>query len=420
MIYSQVCDETGCQTEDTSFVMDPSRRGLMSVADNEQTNCRTSDGYDPVLCPDGLTCAENCAISGFTQEDYDVKWGISSEGNAITFRYLTDYTIGGGGYLLATEDKYKMFKMKNREIAFDVDMSKLPCGLNGALFFVEVEEDGGMASYPSNKAGAKYGLGVCDGQCKHDLTYYGGKVNVDGYAEEGACCFEFDLWEANAWATAYTTHGCSIQGYYLCTGTECGDGDDRYNGVCDKDGCLYNSFKLNDHFFYGANESFVIDTRRPFTVVTQFVTVDGTDSGDLNEVRRIYVQDNIVIENSFANYHGLENYNSISDDFCADLTAYIGGANYAASVGGMKGIGDALDRGVVLDFALWADSGSYMLWLDGLFPPDADPATPGALNGPCPADSGRPDDIIVDYPDAAITFSNIKYGTIGSTFRRKL
>ncbi len=40
-------------------------------------------------------------------------------------------------------DKYYMFKLKNKEFTFDVDVSQLPCGLNGALYFVEMEEDGG-------------------------------------------------------------------------------------------------------------------------------------------------------------------------------------------------------------------------------------------------------------------------------------
>ncbi|KAF2364174.1 Glycoside hydrolase family 7 [Trinorchestia longiramus] len=412
---SQVCDETGCVTEETSFVMDASRRWLYSVADNGQTNCLGSEGYDPVLCPDDLTCAQNCAVAGVTQEQYDVTYGITTEGNSITLRYHTDSTTGSNGYLLATEDTYKMFKLKNREFTFDVDMSKMPCGLNGGLFFAEFEEDGGMASYPTNLAGAKYGIGTCDGQCKHGIAYYAGKVNIDYYSDEGVCCFELDIWEANAWAAAYTTHGCSIDGYYLCSGTECGD-EDRYSSVCDKDGCGYNSFKLNDHFFYGANDSYVVDSRRPFTIVTQFVTSDGTDAGDLVDIRRLYVQDGVVIENSYVNYPGLEEYNSISDRFCADFTSYLGATDYTPNVGGLKKIGEVLDRGVVLNFALWSDSGSYMLWLDGVYPVGADPSQPGVWNGPCSADSGRPDDILANYPDSALTISNIRSGSIGSTY----
>ncbi|KAF2364175.1 Glycoside hydrolase family 7, partial [Trinorchestia longiramus] len=412
---SQVCDENGCITEDTSFVMDPSRRWLYSVADNGQTSCQTSEGLDPILCPDDLTCAENCAVVGVTQEQYDEGYGITTDGSSITLRFITDSTIGSNGYLLATEDKYKMFRMKNREFTFDVDMSKMPCGLNGGLYFTEMEEDGGMASYPSNKAGAKYGLGSCDAQCSHGHGYYAGKISTDYYTDEGVCCFEFDLWEANAWAASYTTHGCSIDGYYLCTGTECGD-DDVYTSVCDKYGCGYNTFAMNNHYFYGANDTYIVDSRRPFTVVTQFITSDGTDSGDLVEIRRLYVQDGIVIGNPNVNYPGLEGYDALSDGFCSDYSSFVGGMDYTPSVGGLTKAGEALDRGVVLNFATWTDSGSYMLWLDGVFPPGSDPSEPGHWNGPCSEDSGRPDDIIANYPDTTLIISNIKSGTIGSTF----
>lgn len=178
--------------------MGPSRRWFYSVADNGQTPCLTGDGYDPVLCPDGATCAQNCALGGVSKEDLDVKFGTSSDGNALTMRYHTDTTTSADGYLLAaSEDKYRMFRLKNREFTFDVDMSKLPCGMNGALFFVEMEEDGGTASYPNNQAGAKYGVGGCDAQCKHDNPYFAGQVNIDGTSEYGVCCFEMDIWEAN-------------------------------------------------------------------------------------------------------------------------------------------------------------------------------------------------------------------------------
>ena len=43
-----------------------------------------------------------------------------------------------------------MFKLKNREFTFDEDVDNLPCGLNGALYFVEMDFDGGMTNYPTN------------------------------------------------------------------------------------------------------------------------------------------------------------------------------------------------------------------------------------------------------------------------------
>lgn len=60
------------------------------------------------------------------------------------------------------KDKYEMFKLLNKEFTVDVDESNMPCGINGALYFVEMPEDGGEAGFPGNKAGAAYGTGYCD------------------------------------------------------------------------------------------------------------------------------------------------------------------------------------------------------------------------------------------------------------------
>ena len=57
-------------------------------------------------------------------------------------------------------DDYMMFKLINRELTFDVDTSTVECGMNGALYLVEMEQDGGMKG--NNKAGAAYGTGYCD------------------------------------------------------------------------------------------------------------------------------------------------------------------------------------------------------------------------------------------------------------------
>lgn len=37
--------------------------------------------------------------------------------------------------MLDDEYNYKMFNLINKEFTFDVDVSELPCGLNGALYF---------------------------------------------------------------------------------------------------------------------------------------------------------------------------------------------------------------------------------------------------------------------------------------------
>jgi hypothetical protein len=95
---------------------------------------------------------------------------------------------------LINGNKYEMFKLKNQEFTFDVDVSGLGpyhdcdqsghrelthvpgCGINGALYFVKMDADGGLAKYSTNKAGAPYGTGYCDAQCPRDLKFIAGKV----------------------------------------------------------------------------------------------------------------------------------------------------------------------------------------------------------------------------------------------------
>ena len=86
--------------------------------------------------------------------------------------------------------------------------------------------------------------------------------------------------------------GAAAGGSYKCQGTECGDDDkgERDLGVCDKSGCDFNPYRLGATDFYGNSSSFSVDTTKPFTVVTQWITSDGTDTGDLIEIRRKYVQ----------------------------------------------------------------------------------------------------------------------------------
>ncbi len=55
------------------------------------------------------------------------------------------------------------------------------CGLNGAVYFSQMDEDGGLSKFSTNKAGAKYGTGYCDSQCPRDIKFINGEANVDGW-----------------------------------------------------------------------------------------------------------------------------------------------------------------------------------------------------------------------------------------------
>lgn len=130
--------------------------------------------WDSTLCPDPETCAQNCALDG---ADYQGVYGIDASGGSLSLTLVTGSNVGSRVYLMAAGDEeYEMFHLKNREFTFDVDVSNLPCGLNGALYFVEMDEDGGLSEYAGNKAGAKYGTGYCDAQCPQDIKFINGEV----------------------------------------------------------------------------------------------------------------------------------------------------------------------------------------------------------------------------------------------------
>ncbi|EJD53243.1 Exocellobiohydrolase [Auricularia subglabra TFB-10046 SS5] len=421
----QKCTGSGSSVLDRSIVLDANWRWLHTTTG--YTNCYTGNTWNTTLCPDGETCAQNCALDG---ADYSGTYGISTSGNALTLNFITNgqqKNIGSRVYLLASESKYEMFKLLNQEFTFDVDVSNLPCGLNGAVYFSQMTEDGGMADlheFSTNKAGAKYGTGYCDSQCPHDIKFINGVANVEGWAASpndtnagtgnyGACCAEMDIWEANSISAAVTPHPCTQLGLTRCTGNDCGDGDNRYGGICDKDGCDFNSFRMGEKDFYGPGST--VDTKQKITVVTQFLTSTNSSSGTLSEIRRVYVQNGNVIANSKTNFPGIDAYDSVSTDFCTDQKTLFGDTNSFQDKGGLQQMGAAMAEGMVLVLSIWDDHAVNMLWLDSDYPTDADAFKPGISRGTCATTSGKPTDV-EQQTGIKVTYSNIRFGDIGSTY----
>merc|ERR1712156_1234189 len=234
------------------------------------------------------------------------------------------------------------------------------------------DADGGKSKY--SNAGASHGLGYCDAQCPHDLKFINGEANAEdwkpsetdvnaGTGKYGSCCTEIDIWEANSISTAYTMHSCSTDGQTRCEGTDCGDnGPDRFKGLCDKNGCDLQSYRLGNKNFFGPGSEFTVDSTKPITVTTQFMTNDGT--------------------------------------------------NFLEK-GGLGQIEKAIDAGVVLVMSLWDDHYANMLWLDSTYPVDS--TDPGAARGTCSTDSGVPADVEKEQADSSVIFSDIRFGPIGST-----
>jgi cellulose 1,4-beta-cellobiosidase len=221
-----------------------------------------------------------------------------------------------------------------------------------------------------------------------------------------------DIWEANSISTAYTAHPCTVQGQYRCSGSQCNTPTDRYNGVCDPDGCDFNPYRMGNENFFGLG--LTVDTTKAMTVVTQFITSDNTTNGNLTEIRRIYVQDGNVIQNSKVNIPSMSAYDSITEQFCTSQKIAVGDPNSFESKGGMAGVEAALRNGMVLALSIWDDQQAQMLWLDSTYPVNSTKL--GAVRGTCGTISGLPKDVEADNANASVTYSNIKIGDIGSTF----
>ena len=148
-------------------------------------------------------CTEACVIEGVG--DYERSYGVNASGDSLTLDYVTrvdfsknvgkpisesDFSnpcdpssnyrlrlhLGSRLYLMAETTRYEMFTLMDHELAFDVDLSSLECGVNGALHFLKMDEDGGASRYPANSAGAEYGAGYCGSACSQDLRFVAGKV----------------------------------------------------------------------------------------------------------------------------------------------------------------------------------------------------------------------------------------------------
>jgi len=232
-----------------------------------------------------------------------------------------------------------------------------------------------------------------------------------GVGGHGSCCAEMDIWEANAVSTAVTPHSCSTIEQSRCDGDGCGGtySADRYAGVCDPDGCDFNSYRMGVKDFYGKGKT--VDTSKKFTVVTQFV---GT--GDAMEIKRFYVQNGKTIAQPASTVPGVDG-NSITTKFCDEQKAAFHDTYTFKDKGGMANMAKALANGMVLVMSLWDDHYSNMLWLDSTYPTDKNPDTDlGTGRGECETTSGVPADIESQHADATVVYSNIKFGPLNSTF----
>lgn len=115
---------------------------------------------------------------------------------------------------------------------------------------------------------------------------------------------------------------------------------------------------------------------------------------------------------------GIDPVNSITGEYCTQQKTVFDNTNSFKAKGGLAQMGKAMEHGMVLVMSVWDDFAAEMLWLDSTYPANATDADLGAVRGPCATTSGVPADVQSSASGASVTFSNIKYGDIGTTYTK--
>jgi len=196
-----------CQKVQGEVVLNDNFRWIHQA--NTYRNCYDGGRWNSWVCDSNTNCTETCVIEGYDVFGLNLGLGIKAIDDSITLKYRTAenfmVNIGSRVHLLESKEKYQMFTLLNNEFAFDVNLSTVGCGINAALHFVAMDEDGGKARFSGNKAGAEYGTGYCNSQCTRGQRFVGGKANMEGWKQSetdrengegslGACCPEFAVW----------------------------------------------------------------------------------------------------------------------------------------------------------------------------------------------------------------------------------
>jgi cellulase len=167
----------GCQARTNYLVLDHLAHPIKQV-NAPNYNCGNwGEKPNATACPDEATCQRNCLA--YPISDYS-QYGVTVNGASMKLDQLNaaGNVVSPRLYLLEEgKQRYEMLQLTGGELAFDVDISKLPCGMNGALYLSEMEADGGKATTPLNKAGAQYGTGYCDAQC-YTTPFINGAVSL--------------------------------------------------------------------------------------------------------------------------------------------------------------------------------------------------------------------------------------------------
>jgi len=159
-------------------------------------------------------------------------------GHKLTMKHNSGFSITTSCKYDWDPRSFKLFRLLGRTLTYTVDLSKVGCACNLALYLVPLPARGPSGS-PSR------------GTCSY-VSYY-----CDANAACGNWCPELDVMQANKYVFAATPHKCdapSSNGHY---------------SHCDREGCGQNTNTMGV-MDYGPGKLYTIDTTRPFDVHTDF------------------------------------------------------------------------------------------------------------------------------------------------------
>ena len=85
---TQECTSKGnCQTHSDQITLDANWRWLHGT--NGYQNCYEGNQWDSNFCPNDKECAQNCALDGVPQGDWQGTYGIQTINNGIELKFVT-------------------------------------------------------------------------------------------------------------------------------------------------------------------------------------------------------------------------------------------------------------------------------------------------------------------------------------------
>ncbi|KAF4500420.1 cellulose 1,4-beta-cellobiosidase [Fusarium agapanthi] len=310
------CIQKPCTEYFSAIVLESSLRetnccaGSFDVKDLHRTQCKKKDKD---------TCPADCCVEG---ADYRAH-GIKAVGTSLTMDLgaTAPHVPKDLIRVMPLEDERypnrPLVRRHDSEYTFDIDVRNVPPGYKARVSLNRMLPDGARSEKKGDKAGARYGTGYYDATCDKGQRFVEGRANYDGWVPDkhdpmlgtgrtGACCHNTVLWEGNIESTDYHWSPCLPPWYHRCDKDKC-------TTKCFAFGCRWNPNGNKMEPFYGPGPTNTIDSKKTFSVVTQFFIQQTPKVENIFKTRATYyVQGGKIFRSAPSDYRP-------NDDFAARM-----------------------------------------------------------------------------------------------------